>query len=391
MDRAKFYAALRASRLFGKSLPQKAVAGMDHLLDVQQRYLPDMNMDELAINLATAFHETAATMQPITERGAKSYFRKYEPGTKLGKVLGNTQAGDGYRFRGEGHVQNTGRRNARVATDRLNALFGLGVDLVKNPEMRGDPLVSALSLFVGCREGWWTGKGWGDFLDGVDESDEEDLREFIRSRAVVNGTDKARRIGEHALAFEAALKLAGFASAAPAAGKIYTDSTIVRVVQEKLTALGYREVGGIDGSIGTQTRAGILAFRADNGLPLVPIIDDGLLAALDRAKPRKLAPERENAAPDLVREKVPEAKASWWSRVVAAIVGLPSLIFGAFGGLLENFGTAQGMVQPVKDVLGEVPGWVWFLLIAGAALLIYRQATRGERAAVDAFRSGARR
>jgi hypothetical protein len=90
-------------------------------------------------------------MQPIKERGPVSYFNKYEPGTKIGKLLGNTQKGDGYRFKGEGHVQNTGRRNAAFASKRLNEVFGLNIDLVKNPEKRGDPFSSAQSLFLATR------------------------------------------------------------------------------------------------------------------------------------------------------------------------------------------------------------------------------------------------
>lgn len=213
MDRTKFYAALRKrdSGVFGTSLSQQQVDGLETLLDVWQRYCADDPLDLLAYNLGTAYHETAHTMQPITERGQRSYFNKYEPGTRIGKILGNTLKGDGYRFRGEGHVQNTGRRNARYASKRLNEKFGLRVDLEANPGKRGDPLISALSLFLGNKEGWWTGKDLLQYLDGKDESDEEDLREFINARRVVNGTDKARLIGGYALAFEKALKAAGYA------------------------------------------------------------------------------------------------------------------------------------------------------------------------------------
>lgn len=215
MNRQIFYNYMRDTSVFGGRLTQEQVDGMNNLLDVQEKYLPDMSAQELAYDLGTASWETAGTMEPITERGQKSYFDKYDPGTRIGNILGNTQPGDGYRYRGEGHVQNTGRRNASVATKRLNELFNLGIDLVKNPEQRGDPLISALSLFIGNREGWWTGKDIDDYIDNIDESDEEDLREFINARRIVNGTDKATEIGRRALAFEKGLQKAGYKAGKP--------------------------------------------------------------------------------------------------------------------------------------------------------------------------------
>ncbi|WP_438752075.1 hypothetical protein [Pararhizobium sp. O133] len=205
-NRAAFYAALRGGVLFPNGFTQGQVDGFERLLNVWEQFYSADPLGDLAYDLATSFHETAATMHPIIERGGRSYFKKYEPGTKLGKILGNTVKGDGYRFRGEGDVQNTGRRNAKFASDRLNETFGLGIDLVANPALRGDPIISAHSLFLGNREGWWTGKDLRDFIDDIDESDAEDLREFIAARRVVNGTDKAEKIGRYALLFEKALR-----------------------------------------------------------------------------------------------------------------------------------------------------------------------------------------
>lgn len=208
MNRAAFYNALRASGLFPNGISQSQVQGMENLLNVWEKYFSGDSDFLLAYNLATAYHETAHTMQPITERGPVSYFNKYEPGTRIGNMLGNTVKGDGYRYRGEGHVQNTGRRNAVVATKRINELFGLGIDLVKNPEKRGDPFISAISLFLGNKEGWWTDKDLLNYIDGVDESDAEDLREFTEARRVVNGTDKASIIAGYAIKFHKAIETA---------------------------------------------------------------------------------------------------------------------------------------------------------------------------------------
>ena len=209
MDRTVFYNSIRP--MFAGGLSQSQVDGIENLLDVWEgNYQATGSAEELAYNLGTAFHETGETMQPIRERGGRSYFNKYEPGTRIGKVLGNTQRGDGYRFLGEGHVQNTGRGNAIKATKRLNEVFGLGLDLVNNPSQRGDPFVSAHSLFLGNREGWWTGRKLADYIDGIDEEHDEDFREYVRARAVVNGSDKATKIAGYDIRFEDALKAAGY-------------------------------------------------------------------------------------------------------------------------------------------------------------------------------------
>ncbi len=82
--------------------------------------------------LATIKHECADTFQPITERGAKAYFNKYEPGTSIGKNLGNTVKGDGYLYRGRGYVQITGRANYQ----KLSSVLGLTGedDLIMHPD-----------------------------------------------------------------------------------------------------------------------------------------------------------------------------------------------------------------------------------------------------------------
>ena len=169
------------------------------------------------------------------------------------------------------------------------------------------------------------------------------------------------------------------------------DKETIKRVQEQLIALGYTEVGGADGKVGTMTRAAIRAFRAENGLPAGDQIDDALLLALQKAKPRELAPERENATDATVREKVPEVQANWMAKMGAFVVGIPAAIGGLFDGVLGNLGPAAGYIQPIKDYADDVPGWVWLAGLAAIAGGLYLIARRGEKKGVEAFKTGARR
>jgi len=137
-------------------------------------------------------------MQPIHERGKVAYFDKYEPGTKIGKALGNTVSGDGYRFRGRGYVQLTGRRNYALASKKL------GVDFVADPDRAIEPNLAANIIVAGMSEGWFTGKKLSDY------------RSYEDMRRVVNGVDKADLIAGYAEKIERALLADAEAAPSPA-------------------------------------------------------------------------------------------------------------------------------------------------------------------------------
>jgi hypothetical protein len=60
-------------------------------------------------------------------------FDLYDAGTSKGKKLGNTQPGDGPRYKGRGYIQLTGRDNYhRVGTQ-------IGVDIESDPQKANDP------------------------------------------------------------------------------------------------------------------------------------------------------------------------------------------------------------------------------------------------------------
>ena len=109
-------------------------------------YLPFLQgaLTEFGIN--TPAREAAFAAQVAHESGQFRFMeeiwgptdaqKRYEPVTTLSERLGNTDPGDGKRFKGRGPIQITGRDNYR----RFGGLLGL--DLVASPERASTPEVA---------------------------------------------------------------------------------------------------------------------------------------------------------------------------------------------------------------------------------------------------------
>ena len=142
------------------------------------------NKAQLAYILATTVHESAAGkyMEELADGSA------YEGRSDLG----NSQAGDGVRYKGRGYVQITGRNNY---TDWSNKL---GVDLVGNPELAERPEIAAQILVGGMKTGSFTGKGLDAYIN-------DSQTDFVNARRIVNGTDKAQTFAATAQAILGAM------------------------------------------------------------------------------------------------------------------------------------------------------------------------------------------
>ena len=95
---------------------------------------------ELAQFLAQCAHESA-NFNSMEEHGDANYFaKKYDPkyAPKTARILGNTQVGDGERYKGRGFIQLTGRDNYTRAGKALN------LPLAANPALAARPDVAAL-------------------------------------------------------------------------------------------------------------------------------------------------------------------------------------------------------------------------------------------------------
>jgi putative chitinase len=181
--------------IYGK-LNQTQVSGLDNLLGYIELDNDVADVRWAAYMLATIKHECADTFQPITEYGPKSYFNKYEPGTSIGKNLGNTVKGDGYLYRGRGYVQLTGRANYQ----KMSANLGLTGedDLIVHPDNALHPDVAYRIMSYGMRNGSFTGKKLGDYINAS-------KCDYTNSRRIINALDKAAKIKDYAINFESVL------------------------------------------------------------------------------------------------------------------------------------------------------------------------------------------
>lgn len=92
----------------------------------------------LACFLAQLGHESGCLLYTTEIWGPTKQQEKYD-GTALAKQLGNTEVGDGYKYRGRGLIQVTGKANYKTIGDKL------GVDLIAIPEKLAIPQYAALS------------------------------------------------------------------------------------------------------------------------------------------------------------------------------------------------------------------------------------------------------
>lgn len=172
---AKSFEVLRQH--FGK-LTQAQVDGFNFL--VRKMKEAGFTYPEAAYGLATTWWETANTMQPVKERGSDKYLRskKYWP------------------YIGYGYVQLTWGINY----SKVGKL--IGIDLIKNPERALEPEVAAKILTGGMLNGWFTGVGFRRKRP----VHRYDHTSYVRARAIINGTDKAKEIADIAMIMEKALR-----------------------------------------------------------------------------------------------------------------------------------------------------------------------------------------
>lgn len=184
---AAFFAAVR-TELFRGAMTQSQVDGTNSIMAAW----PDgTDLRWVAYSLATAFHETAQTMQPIEEYGKGR-----------GRAYGHPAGPWHQVYDGRGLEQLTWEANYRHATQRLRELDVLAadLDLERIPDLAMDPQIAAAIMVYGMSEGWFTGKKLSDFFN-------DNASDWVHAREIINRLDKAAAIASYALRFWRSLKI----------------------------------------------------------------------------------------------------------------------------------------------------------------------------------------
>lgn len=191
MDLAKFFATVR-TRMQG--LKQQQVDGFNDILPV----IAGSPLAFAAYELATTWHETNATMQPVEE----AYWIKNADAWRKAHLRY-------YPWHGRGYVQLTWQGNYKRA-DAEAAKAGLinPGDLLANPDLAMRHDIAALVLRKGMEQGWFTGVKLASVLpvSGV-----ATRQEYMDARTIINGRDKSDLIEDYAQVFERALRDGGWA------------------------------------------------------------------------------------------------------------------------------------------------------------------------------------
>lgn len=177
-DRKTFFDRFRHQ--IDPTVSQEQVDGLELLLGKMEQDKFWAHIPQIAYALATVYHETAGSFQPVEEGyylGSRSKVKAFQKTLRYAPYFGR------------GYVQLTWKKNY----ERAEQAFGH--NLVDKPDNALDPEVAYLVMTYGMHQGWFTGKKLDDYIKG-------EKKDYADARRVINGTDKAGLIAGYARSFE---------------------------------------------------------------------------------------------------------------------------------------------------------------------------------------------
>jgi putative chitinase len=321
--------------------------------------------------LAQLAHESAGFKTTTEYATGKAYEGR--------KDLGNTQKGDGVRYKGRGLIQITGRNNYSVMSKAL------GVDFVKEPELAAEFPYAALTAAL-----YWKNHNINKYAD----------RDNIRGvTKVINGGTNglADRMAYLIKAKNAVPNTLVTANVAP----LPSPTVDVKAAQKRLSELSY-PLGAIDGDIGPLTRSAVRDFQDSMGEPVTGNLDQRTYKLLmsDSALKRPVSANREAlTAADLKQQG---------SKIVTAAdnikgnVATASAALAGASGIATQINDAKDQVDNITDAVKtgqESLPWLtqnWQMIVIAILLIVvaccvymmWRYADEIEQERVRSARSG---
>lgn len=136
---------------------------------VLARYVEPLNAAMVEFEINTPEREAMFLAQVAHESGGFNYVKELASGEAYEgrKDLGNTESGDGVKYKGRGLIQITGKANYAACGDAL------GLGLIENPELLEQPINAAR-----CSGWFWSTRRLNDIADRGD---------FLRVTKIING------------------------------------------------------------------------------------------------------------------------------------------------------------------------------------------------------------
>ena len=250
-----------------------------------------------------------------------------------------------------------------------NHAYGAALDLspIRNPMGgTGDMPQAVIDAF--CRQGAM----WGGWYNG--------RKDPMHFEFVDNGGRKPT------------LPPPGSATAAPrVVAQANPAAMLVERIQSDLIAMGYVEVGEVDGKWGTKTDGAVAMFLRDAGLTsyttpdtLAMFITQRKLAGMKRGVP----PERAYATPQTVAAKVPAVASNRWTKFWSKLMAIPATIYG----VASNVPAANDAISPalntVKQYVPNISVTLIIISIAVVGFIMWYTSRKAEQAAVADYQTG---
>lgn len=189
---------------FDSSLEPEQIKGIDFLLDSFAADPLWKDIRHIAYALATVYHETAGSMEPVEEG---YYLGRYGQA----RVKSFQKSLRYYPYFGRGYVQLTWKTNYQRAAREF------GANLVNQPELALDPKTAFSVMTLGMFEGWFSkGNSLTAHIHGA-------ICDYKGARRIINGTDKAALIAGYAQQFE---KILHVSAATPTPAPVETQGEL---------------------------------------------------------------------------------------------------------------------------------------------------------------------